>query len=286
MPLIVTRSPRTRQPQGTLAYADRRIRAMPGIVGGRSTHGLTVTHIGAPTLTPGPAGIALSYPSGSTGLSRAPIPGSTLGTTPRGASLLAVFSTTETNTDQRFAALGTDHGGAGTSIFSFGTGSAYPSELRVTYGSSSINLANEITGSVINDGRVHAAVLSVSTFDASAGGTVHVALDGRIVLAETAYGAVGNSTVYNYVVAGGWRRGSNGDVPAASGMVYAVVPFDGYLSPAEAASLTAWPWQLFAPIERRIWVPSASSAVPSITAVYADSVTASSVVPRVTLDFA
>lgn len=48
------------------------------------------------------------------------------------------------------------------------------------------------------------------------------------------------------------------------------------------------PWHaLFAPIERRIWVPSAGgSSVPNITAVYADSVTASSVVPRVTLDYA
>lgn len=44
--------------------------------------------------------------------------------------------------------------------------------------------------------------------------------------------------------------------------------------------------RLFAPIERRIWMPSAGSAVPNITAVYADSVTASSVVPRVTLDYA
>lgn len=44
---------------------------------------------------------------------------------------------------------------------------------------------------------------------------------------------------------------------------------------------------LFAPIERRIWVPGeAPGGVPSITAVYADSVTTSSVVPRVTLDFA
>lgn len=57
-------------------------------------------------------------------------------------------------------------------------------------------------------------------------------------------------------------------------------------SSAEAAAFHDNPWQIFTPIERRIWVPSASSAVPSITAVYADSVTASSVDLRVTLDYA
>lgn len=71
------------------------------------------------------------------------------------------------------------------------------------------------------------------------------------------------------------------NVPAHDMRLYSRV-----LSPAEFADDYAAPWRMFAPIERRIWVPSASSAVPSITAVYADSVTASSVVPRVTLDFA
>ena len=69
--------------------------------------------------------------------------------------------------------------------------------------------------------------------------------------------------------------------------VAAVALLQRRLPLAEGAALAIdFNRRAFAPIERRIWVPSASSAVPSITAVYADSVTASSVVPRVTLDFA
>lgn len=73
---------------------------------------------------------------------------------------------------------------------------------------------------------------------------------------------------------------------ATKGRLYVYAAFQIALSAADARYISANPWQLFAPTKRRIWVPSASSAVPSITAVYADSVTASSVVPRVTLDFA
>ncbi len=58
------------------------------------------------------------------------------------------------------------------------------------------------------------------------------------------------------------------------------------LTQADELSLSVNPWQIFAPQERRIWVPGAGAAVPDITAVYADSVTTSSVTPRVTLDFA
>lgn len=61
--------------------------------------------------------------------------------------------------------------------------------------------------------------------------------------------------------------------------------FGAALTDAECAEIQANPFCIWGPLERRIWVPSAV-AVPSITAVYADSVTASSVVPRVTLDFA
>jgi hypothetical protein len=52
-----------------------------------------------------------------------------------------------------------------------------------------------------------------------------------------------------------------------------------------AKYLSTGPQALLEP--QSIWVPSAGApAVPDITAVYADSVTASSVTPRVTLDFA
>lgn len=55
----------------------------------------------------------------------------------------------------------------------------------------------------------------------------------------------------------------------------------------DGAELSRNPWQLFAPIERRIWVPGeAPGGVPSITAVYAENITATSADYRVTLDYA
>lgn len=68
--------------------------------------------------------------------------------------------------------------------------------------------------------------------------------------------------------------------------VYLVATFNRRLSDAEAARYLANPWQL---VLNTAWVPVASAGggtVPSITAVYADSVTSSSVDLRVTLDYA
>lgn len=72
---------------------------------------------------------------------------------------------------------------------------------------------------------------------------------------------------------------------ATKGKCYLRAGWTRGLSAAEIADISGNPWRLFAPREMRIWKPSAA-AVPNITAVYADSVTTSSVTPRVTLDFA
>jgi len=61
--------------------------------------------------------------------------------------------------------------------------------------------------------------------------------------------------------------------------------FDTALTDEECLELRSNPFAVWE--ERRIWAPvSAAPAAPNITAVYADSVTTSSVTPRVTLDFA
>lgn len=80
--------------------------------------------------------------------------------------------------------------------------------------------------------------------------------------------------------AGSGSRGWIGTIHFAAGWK------DREFSRAEVAKIIANPRNILQPFTRRVWVPSTGSAVPSITAVYADSVTASSVVPRVTLDFA
>lgn len=78
-----------------------------------------------------------------------------------------------------------------------------------------------------------------------------------------------------------------GDLPSWPGdIALAFASFD-WLPESLAADLLGNPWQLFAPIERRIWVPGeAPGGVPSITAVYAENITATSADYRVTLDYA
>lgn len=115
---------------------------------------------------------------------------------------------------------------------------------------------------------------------------------GRNAHAIVANGSLRNTAVIEWEdIAGGdvgepLRLASNVTDKLAGRMVYARIWRRG-LHLDEMMALQANPWQIFAPIERRIWVPGeAPGGVPSITAVYADSVTTSSVVPRVTLDFA
>lgn len=63
--------------------------------------------------------------------------------------------------------------------------------------------------------------------------------------------------------------------------------WDRGLSSDELVAVQANPWQLFAPITRRIWVPSAGgSAVPDIAGIVAENITATSASYRVTLNYA
>lgn len=80
---------------------------------------------------------------------------------------------------------------------------------------------------------------------------------------------------------------SSRDTAATSGEVYLAAFAVGRGPTAELADSLFNPWRLLE--DRRIPVPysaAAPGAVPTITAVYADSITKASVVPRVTLDFA
>lgn len=58
------------------------------------------------------------------------------------------------------------------------------------------------------------------------------------------------------------------------------------ITESEVRELYLREWAQFAPRERRIWVPGAAPAVPNITAVYAENILAASADYRVTLDYA
>lgn len=133
------------------------------------------------------------------------------------------------------------------------------------------------------DGSLSLSLPSIA-FSHYGSGTL-IGASSNALLSDTSSNFSGSTTRNAVTLGYSNRGGSPDDNPAVAEFTH-FAAIQGYLSLAELRQLATNPWQLFAPIERRIWVPSASSAVPSITAVYADSVTASSVVPRVTLDFA
>ena len=126
-------------------------------------------------------------------------------------------------------------------------------------------------------------MISYAAITMSGANDLRMSRDGGAVAQDTSCNAPSMGAV-NYIRIGSDSFGAN----LANVVVSHIAMLNRSVSNAELQLLSserAWS-VLFAPMPRRIWVPSAGSAVPSITAVYADSVTASSVVPRVTLDFA
>lgn len=273
MPLIVTRIPRTRQPQGEVDLDPR--------------WGLRPALVFAPSIGAGWVyGSSLSSSAGQQGRSVV-LPGGT----------------------QTSANVATKSGGVTTAqakctfvcVARLTSSSPYSALAALKYSASSQGLyLGDSYGAGDEVGIVKGGVVALSPVQLSYGATYVIVASHRqdtgeyYVLArdvatnqvlrnsqtDTQASTAGNGT---YCV--GSSR-SDGVTASLAGDIYLSFGSFDWLRESSGRQLLANPWQLFAPAERRIWVPSASSAVPSITAVYADSVTASSVVPRVTLDFA
>lgn len=239
-------------------------RPLTGLIGGEqfAIGGGAVTTVGTVTRVPTHRGMASSHAAGATNIRRAVIPGSTLGTSSRGASLLAVFRTTATVTDQRIVALGSDAGGTGNTIFSIGSGTVSSAQLRITTGGSITSTAADTTGMTINDGFVHAVVLTLDSFT-SASPAYAAYMDGRQVLSGNTFTSLGSANTYQYIVAAGFRRGGTDTAGAACDVLLAV-PFDGFLNSADAVALSANPWQLFA--ARQIIIPAQATAPTGLAA--------------------
>ncbi len=104
-------------------------------------------------------------------------------------------------------------------------------------------------------------------------------LDGTAI--ETTAGApVAQSN--SRLVLGGERAANAGY--ATKTRIYLYAHLTQRLTAGEVAALSANPWQLFAPAERRIWVPSAGGSLPTLSAAtyMPGSLTSSGFRPRVT----
>lgn len=182
------------------------------------------------------------------------------------------------------------------------SGDAYATIASLKYSAVNEGLYfGDITGSGNEIGIVKGGVAALSAVTLSAPGTYVLVASHRqdtgayyVLARNVATGAVlrntqtdtSASSAGNGTYALGSTR-SDGVTGSWNGGVYLAVGSFDWLPEVLGLELLKSPWQIFAPIERRIWVPDeAPGGVPSITAVYAENILATSADYRVTLDFA
>lgn len=109
-------------------------------------------------------------------------------------------------------------------------------------------------------------------------------MDGK-VLYNASSTDLGTSTIYNWLVAGGFRRGGT-DSAGASCDVLLLAGYDRQLSVAESIALTINPWQLFKP-RRAVFHASAAAGYthPTLSNARMGSMTATGGVPKVDYAF-
>lgn len=197
-----------------------------------------------------------------------------------GGALLAAFAFGVTANDRYIAALGSDSGSAGNTLFAIKTSTlAGAGDLGVFVGNSAIAEYADYSGLAIGDGKLHVAIVSVSRFGSSGGYERRVWLDGALIEDTADATNLGSGNTFNWVCAGGVRRTT--DIAAsANALNFLTVGFRRHLTVAEGMALTAEPWQLF---ERRIWVPvSAAPAGPTVQALTPTTIGSTSHRPRYT----
>lgn len=267
MPLIVTRSPRTRQPQGVVPlnpalaalglYADTLGRRVPGVAESVSARVPSAFGVGARML-------AYGSHYAQTNLTTNPL---------RRTYVLSVLQLASSSS--QFPRL-LDRAGDNDLCYLNEAGGTL--EFARSY--SVARGVWAVPAPAMNTPFTIALSLDAS----SSSNAPLIAINGMLQTVTTAEAPSGTA---NTSGASPWYVGNRSALDREiDGVVANFVAIDDALPGPTLIALTRNPHQVYAPIERRVWVPSASSAVPSITAVYADSVTASSVVPRVTLDFA
>jgi hypothetical protein len=73
---------------------------------------------------------------------------------------------------------------------------------------------------------------------------------------------------------------------ARATITYPLIAFADRAVPNEyMRAATANPWQLFAPLPRRMWAPSAATGIPTLSAATVTAITATTATPRVTITF-
>lgn len=165
------------------------------------------------------------------------------------SSLFAIVSTTDSAKD---SAIYCERGG-GSDIYKLdqvaGTG------FRFVYRNDlSVLLFQQVTDSTSADGRPHAVMITKD-------GTTHAAYSNG----ASSSGTFGGTAAFTNGVTRTVGFDFSDAAAHMAGVTDLIVGFSRTLSAAEFASLRQNPWQLFAPLPRRIWAPAAAGGGTSIS---------------------
>ena len=263
--MLILERPWTRQPQIAALLNPKWSRLISHCAYGNATYNVAAKQfeVTAGTLarTPTVAGVALD-PTASAGNYIAAIPPQT-GTW---TILSAIITTALSSTEQIIAA----DDAASNRLFQFRTESG--GTLKLIYFGTLGNAQPTVTGLAANSLNVVAAVANVGS---SAEPACTAWANGK---KGSTVGSAGVTKTWG-AFPGTWFERSGGEHGAHKSLLRVI--FNVPLLDSELASLTLNPWQLFAP--RRIYIPTATAAAtaPTITALSARSITATSAQPRI-----
>lgn len=268
--------PWTQQPQGAVPLSawvrgHGGYLVVPSLGARELLSGAELSLVGTkPDLTPGDAGLGLH------GASAASENGYRFGSTPEGGvaatAIYVVRGDAAPSTGGAFGGLGSDRIG----ITWDHTSVSFVGGVQVRIG----GIWYQSTLGAMVGGRTYCLALRYD------GAAIYAIRDGLVVSQAAAAGAIEVSDLRAWGV-----NTIAGQGHTAGLTIFGAYALNRALPLTEVLAATRSPaafWtHVFAPIERRIWVPSAAaSAVPNITAVSAENITGTSADYRVTLDYA
>lgn len=132
-------------------------------------------------------------------------------------------------------------------------------------------------------GSIFTAVAAKTAGTSAADGDLDLYFNGKLDAPSGSQNGIGNPNKGNGTLRVAWGDGDGGST--ADSPVMLVVIAARKWSASEVAAFHENPWQLFAPLTRRIYSLSSAAGIPTLSAATVTSITATSATPRVTLTF-
>lgn len=214
-----------------------------------ASDGSPVTFTAAMPGKVGPTGLAYAH-AASGGFARARAL-HTFNVTEGAITLVALLRTSTTTTSAEYATLGSESGSAGNTLLLLRSGGASATDINwLVQDSAGAIFANITTsGITVNDGDWHCVVAS-ATISTSASADIYI--DGNFGATGTLSPSAPTSTSFQWVCAGGRRRGASDTAGTGAVDIGFVIPIYGRLSTrADLRGISSNPWQLFRPLNQQ-----------------------------------